>query len=887
MTPPGPPEMDATTTPHNPVNTPAAGSPVVPMLRAVLVCDIVESTALVERLGDLRAVLLMQRHDQLLRQALQQSGGQLIDRADGVLALFERPIGALDFALRYQRALRELGEGEGTALMARIGIHVGDVMMWANEPKDVLAGAKPFEVEGLAKPVAARLMGLALPGQILMSGMAQNLAQRAAAELGERAAKLRWLVHGRYRFKGVPAPMIVHEVGEAGVAPLRAPESGAKAWRELPLWRRPPVLAAEALVLGVLASFGLWSALRAPPAIAFAERDWVVVADLQNRTAEPLFDDALDTALRVGLEQSRHVNLVSEIQVERALQRMQRADEGVSRDVATEVALREGARAVILPTVASVGGTLRVSLEVIDPNSGVTVYSEAADATGTDQVLPAIDQAVAAVRGRLGETIASIEGSSQPLEQVTTADLEALRLFSLGVQARSRGRPAEAAALFRQAIERDPEFSMAWLRLGATELGNDLDLAESHFRQAATFRDRLTRREQLLLDATLGLMGPPVPMLEKWRNFALLYPDEYRAYYNYSFFAHFTRHQFAEAANFIRPALVPQNPQRAAAHYMAGAALLADNQVDAAEEQFGLAASLGLEGPQREFADAHAAQRDYAAARARIVGKDGTQVPAGRLRERLGEVAWPLDQGDWATARQALAALAADLDKAPLDTRLQQRLMAASLRAYEPDAALAGELGALAGDLAQASDGANPLRRPQLDFLSLGTAWIAAHTGTPALAEAIVARVAASPGVPGFTYNEDMLRVVQAELDLGAGRPAAAVERLAPRAGEADALLFLRAVLMRAHAAAGDPRAALAEAEWLAGQRGKAYGEPTADNAWMLANLVEVNLALQHAAWLAAGLGDTRKADALQAQFDRAWAAASGSAAVLRRRPSS
>ena len=201
MTPPGPPEMDATTTPHNTVNPPATAASVVPMLRAVLVCDIVDSTALVERLGDLRAVLLMQRHDQRLREALHQSGGQLIDRADGVLALFERPIGALDFALRYQRALRELGEAEGTTLQARVGIHVGDVMMWANEPRDVLAGAKPFEIEGLAKPVAARLMGLALPGQILMSGMAQNLAQRAAAELGERAAKLRWLVHGRYRFK--------------------------------------------------------------------------------------------------------------------------------------------------------------------------------------------------------------------------------------------------------------------------------------------------------------------------------------------------------------------------------------------------------------------------------------------------------------------------------------------------------------------------------------------------------------------------------------------------------------------------------------------------------------------------------------------------------------
>ena len=186
-------------------------APVTPMLRTVLLCDIVESTALVERLGDVRAVALLKRHDQLLRQLMELCHGQLIDKADGVLALFERPIQALDFALRYQRGLRELGTLEGLDLKARIGLHVGDVMTWANEPRDVLAGAKAFEVEGLAKPVAARQMNLALPGQILMSGMAQNLCHRAIGELGAAGTGLRWLMHGRYNFKGVPAPMLVHE----------------------------------------------------------------------------------------------------------------------------------------------------------------------------------------------------------------------------------------------------------------------------------------------------------------------------------------------------------------------------------------------------------------------------------------------------------------------------------------------------------------------------------------------------------------------------------------------------------------------------------------------------------------------------------------------------
>ncbi|WP_158637083.1 putative peptide modification system cyclase [Arenimonas daejeonensis] len=472
---------------------------VTPVLRAVLLCDIVESTALVERLGDVRAVALLRKHDQLLREAMALCHGQLIDKADGVLALFERPIQALDFALRYQRGLHELGESEKLVLQARIGIHVGDVMTWANDPKDVLAGAKAYEVEGLAKPVAARLMNLALPGQILMSGMAQNLCQRAAGELGASGVGLRWLMHGRYSFKGVPAPMLVHEVGLPGLSPLRPPVSGAKAWRELPLWRRPPVLAVEALLLGVLGVALFWSTLRSPPAIAFAERDWVVVAQLQNRTDEKVFDDSLDTALRIGLEQSRHVNLVSQLQIDRALERMQRQGQPVDRQLAAELALREGAKAVILPTVAEVGGVVRVSLEVIDPNSGVTVYSESADGRGIGSVLPSLDATLTKVRSNLGEAMTNVESNNLSLEQATTDNLDALKAFSLGARARNDGRDADAAALYQEAVKLDPEFSMAWLRLAFLRyIENDEVGTRTYLAKAMASREHLSRRELLL-----------------------------------------------------------------------------------------------------------------------------------------------------------------------------------------------------------------------------------------------------------------------------------------------------------------------------------------------------------------------------------------------------
>jgi class 3 adenylate cyclase len=144
------------------------------LLRSVVITDLCDSTALVDRLGDVRATELIRAHDRLLRGLIREHRGQEIDKTDGFLSLFERPIQAVAFALAYQRGLRAFSLEHGVEISARIGLHVGEVMTWQNDESDVAKGAKPTEVEGLAKPVAARLMGMAQPGQILLSGKASR-----------------------------------------------------------------------------------------------------------------------------------------------------------------------------------------------------------------------------------------------------------------------------------------------------------------------------------------------------------------------------------------------------------------------------------------------------------------------------------------------------------------------------------------------------------------------------------------------------------------------------------------------------------------------------------------------------------------------------------------
>ncbi len=201
-----------------------------PVIRTLLLCDLVASTQLVERIGDAAAADLLARHDRAARDLLARFDGREIDKSDGFLLLFERPIAAVRFAVAYQAALRELGRALDRPLLSRVGIHVGEVVLRENASEDVARGAKPLEVEGLAKAIAARVMSLAGSGRILMTRAAYDFARRSAVGMAD-AAPLRWAVHGAYRLAGVDEAVEVCEVAELADAALTPPESSEKARR--------------------------------------------------------------------------------------------------------------------------------------------------------------------------------------------------------------------------------------------------------------------------------------------------------------------------------------------------------------------------------------------------------------------------------------------------------------------------------------------------------------------------------------------------------------------------------------------------------------------------------------------------------------------------------
>lgn len=763
-----------------------------PQLRTLLLTDLCDSTMLVERLGDTPAAALFRAHDALVLRLQQQWRGRLIDRSDGLLLLFERPIDGLGFALDYARGLRDIGAERGHALQARAGLHVGEVLTWRNSAEAVSVGAKPLEVEGLAKPMAGRLMAMARPGQILLSAVAEPLTHRAAREFGQRGETLLWKSHGRWRFKGVPQAQEIFEVGEPGLAPLRAPASSQKAWRDIPMWRRPAALAAQAAVLGAVA-VGTWFALRPQPAIAFGERDWVVVGDLRNLTGQPVLDESLEQAFRISLEQSRYVNVLSDLKARDTLARMRRpADTRLDRAIASEIALRDGARAVILPTVSEVGGRVRISAEVIDPKTQATVYSALADGRGAASVLSSVDSITQDLREDLGESLSAIEKTSQPLPQVSTANLDALRLYALAQEAMGRAQFDEAGALFDRALTLDPSFALAYIGQVRVKVATvDAPAAKQFLAQALRYRARLPYREATYLDAWSSEFSANGDASEGWRTLARLYPDYYAGHANYAF-TQLMANRFGKAMRHAYLATAAQNPMRSVAwdYYARGA--IASGQYKQAAEALTAADKLGNASSQRRRAELLASQGDLPEAVALL-----QTLIADNTVARLDLATVLLDKGEIDLAEKEASACVEHADSSILKHACM--LSIASIKLARGDLAGASSLARSTRDAAMnAFRRDDSLERHQHAYAALSAAYLAQRAGSSDAAAPVLAQLEldqyAADARPDLA---EMIAVVRAQSELGKGREREAVRAL--RSGIRPNGRFQAAVI-RAHA---------------------------------------------------------------------------------------
>src|SRR5438874_2128962 len=193
------------------------------------------------------------------------------------------------------------------------------------------------------------------------------------------------------------------------------------------------------------------------------EKDSIVLSDFVNTTGDPVFDGTLKQALAVQLEQSPFLNIFPGERVRETLRYMGRsADERIIPDVARQVCQREDIKAVMNGSIATIGSQYVVGVDAINCQTGDTLAREQVEVERKEQVLGALGKAASRLRGKLGESLASIKQLDAPVEEATTSSLEALQAFSLGEAERTRGSELTAIPFYKHAIDLDPNFAVAY-----------------------------------------------------------------------------------------------------------------------------------------------------------------------------------------------------------------------------------------------------------------------------------------------------------------------------------------------------------------------------------------------------------------------------------------
>jgi eukaryotic-like serine/threonine-protein kinase len=343
------------------------------------------------------------------------------------------------------------------------------------------------------------------------------------------------------------------------------------------------LIISAAVVLAALIAGGIF--LRSRKTQAITEKDSILVADFVNTTNDPVFDGTLKKALAVDLEQSPYLNVFSDAKARHTLTLMgKQPDERITLETAREICQRNGVKAVVAGSIASLGSQYVVTLTAINAATGDTLSEVQGQADSKEQVLKTLDTTTTQLRGKLGESLASIQKFDRPLEEATTSSLEALKSFSLGDAKHAVSDEYGAIPLYKHAIELDPNFAMAYARLG-TIYNNfgQTDLAEQYRNKAFELKDRASEREALYITshyyADNGDLQKGFAAYELYKQ---TYPREITPYTNLAVMYALHAPDYEKALTNAQEA-IRIDPDEIRGYLMAAAAYLGMNRVDEAK----------------------------------------------------------------------------------------------------------------------------------------------------------------------------------------------------------------------------------------------------------------------------------------------------------------
>ncbi len=387
--------------------------------------------------------------------------------------------------------------------------------------------------------------------------------------------------------------------------------------------QRTPLVAAGVLLLLLLAGLAWWKWRpgSVSPAtttgttgqtgeaavVAGQLKDSIILANFVNQTGDPVFDTTLNQALRIDLEQSPVINIVSPDHLRQSVKYLGKPEDTVvTPAIAREIGEREGMKAILTGTIGSLGQQYVITLTAQNTATGDEIASEQATASGKENVLGALGTAAAAMRAKLGEDLASIKKLNTPFGQATTPSLEAFRAYALGDEAHAKALDIpEAEGHYKRAIELDPNFAMAYARLGVV-YDNSGEPAKSrpYYAKAHELSTHVSEKERLYISShyDLSVTGNLPRMIETLQEAIQTYPGQLDSYININV-AYQSLGQFEKALPYARKAVELQ-PEEAIASENLLQVLMALDRMEEVKEELAREHRVGMDS-STEVASQH------------------------------------------------------------------------------------------------------------------------------------------------------------------------------------------------------------------------------------------------------------------------------------------
>jgi eukaryotic-like serine/threonine-protein kinase len=326
----------------------------------------------------------------------------------------------------------------------------------------------------------------------------RNLRYQHASEVRADLERLKRDSDPAHPRRSDPVAPAVPPARTSEMAAPAAPMASSKIRHRL---RWQIVVAASVILAGAVAAAFYWRSQRP---VQLTEKDTLVLADFNNSTNDPVFDGTLRQGLAVHLEQSPFINVLSDARIQETLKLMgQPGDAKLTPELARELCQRAESSAVLDGSIARLGSQYVLGLQATNCRTGDVLGAEQVTANSKEGALKALGTAATRLRGKLGESLGSLQKFDTPIEQATTPSLEALQAYSAGRKTEvGMGDSSSAISFYKRAIQLDPKFAMAYAALGnAYSNLNEAGLAADNIGRAYALRDRVSDRERFYIES--------------------------------------------------------------------------------------------------------------------------------------------------------------------------------------------------------------------------------------------------------------------------------------------------------------------------------------------------------------------------------------------------